>query len=148
MVLREVYVKLDQVSARVDQVAASVNGLQGLSGRVDTAEEDIDALEEWTGAAELQLAEIQQRLDAPEDDGSGDRITELERQVGGEGGLADRADALEEGQRTLEDSLAQLSGAVQVAQDGAVTVGDPLVPLYLVGQVYINGVLFGEEETA
>lgn len=128
--LRKVYARLDQVAAKVDQLSASVTGLQGLSGRMDTAESDIDALEEWTGAAEQQLADIQSRLDTPEDGGTDERIR-----------------TLEESQRTTGERLEKLSGVVQVAEDGSATIGTEGAVLRLVGQIYINGVLYGGEET-
>lgn len=145
--LRKVYTRLDQVSAKLDQLSASVNGLQGLSGRVDTAEDDIDALEEWTGAAELQLEDIQSRLDTPEDGGTDERVETLEGQVSGEGGLMERVGTLEESQKATEEHLQKLSGVTNVAEDGSVTIGNEASVLHLVGQIYINGVLYGGEDT-
>lgn len=145
--LRKVYARLDQVSAKVDQLSASVTGLQGLSGRMDNAESDIDALEEWTGAAEQQLADIQSRLDTPEDGGTDEKVQTLEGQISGEGGLMERVSTLEESQRTTGERLEKLSGVVQVAEDGSATIGNEGAVLRLVGQIYINGVLYGGEET-
>lgn len=145
--LRKVYARLDQVSAKVDQLLASVNEMQGLSGRVEQAETDIIDLQEWTGEAEQQLADIEARLDAPDDGEEDGRLAALEQQVTGEGGLVERIGVVEEAQKVMDEDLKKLSGAVQVAADGAVTIGAASVPVYLVGQVYINGVLYGEEET-
>ncbi len=44
--------------------------------------------------------------------------------------------------KTVEDNVKMLEGAVQVAEDGSVTIGAEGTVLKLVGDVYINGALY------
>lgn len=64
--------------------------------------------------------------------------------------LKDRTKLTEENIEDLAKSrqeLEKISGAVQVADDGSITVGSEGKPLQLVGQIYINGVLYEQGGT-
>ena len=128
--LIKVYDLLNQMSGEISSLTGRVSGIENLAGRVTGAEADIDALEEWTGAAEEQMAQLQQRTESLDS-----RVIQMEDAVTGEGGL-------QEQMGTTQQEIGKLSGAVQVASDGSVTIGSEEKPLRLVGQVYINGVLY------
>lgn len=128
--LVKVYDLLNQMSGEISSLTGRVSGIENLAGRVTGAEADIDALEEWTGAAEEQMAQLQQRTESLDS-----RVKQMEDAVTGEGGL-------QEQMGTTQREIGNLSSAVQVASDGSVTIGSEEKPLRLVGQVYINGVLY------
>lgn len=128
--LVKVYDLLNQMSGEISSLTGRVSGIENLAGRVTGAEADIDALEEWTGAAEEQMAQLQQRTESLDS-----RVKQMEDAVTGEGGL-------QEQMGTTQREIGKLSSAVQVASDGSATIGSEEKPLRLVGQVYINGVLY------
>lgn len=139
-----------QLNARVSSLS---NTVAGLLGRMATAEAETTALSERMGLAEYALGaegDIQNRIYQLETD-----VPMLEQLVSGEGGLEDRMQAAEDSLADMqaqnddtdarlgsaEESLEKLSEAVAV-EEGAVTVGGEDRTLHLVGQIYINGVLF------
>lgn len=111
--LQEMYTVLDDLGNEVAALSEQVGGLQE---RTDTAETSITALK-----GRMTLAE--------------GNIETLAESVSGEGGLQERTEA-------AETAIEALAGAVQVAEDGSATVGTQGKALKLVGDVYINGVLY------
>ena len=143
--LQKVYTLLNQMSTEIDSLSGRVSGTESLSGRVTTAESKIDDLEEWTDAAEQQIGDLQRRVDTAEEAAEDlvgrvkqleddQTLEQLQEAVTGEGGLQEQV-------RTAQQDLRQISGIVQVAEDGSATVGAEGKALRLVGQIYINGVL-------
>lgn len=119
--LQQVYAKLNKLSTEVDRLRSQVSESGDVSERVGD-------LEEWTGAAEVQLADLDGRVTKLEQD---ETVATLQETVTGEGGLQERVEKVE--------SIAQ------VAEDGTGTLGGEGKVLHLVGQIYINGVLYGGE---
>ena len=125
-----------------------------LQARMITAEEDIGSLKGRATITEGNVEDLAGRVKQLEDDqtldglqdavtgegGLQERVAAMEGTVTGEGGLQEQMDA-------TKQKLANISGAVQVADDGSVTVGFEGKPLRLVGQVYINGVLYEQGGT-
>ena len=166
--LQKVYVLLNQMTTEINSISGRVSSVENISSRVTTTEGEIDDLEEWTGTAEQQIGELQRRTGTAEEGieelsgrvkqledaqtlgdlqeavtgegGLQERVADLEGAVTGEGGLQEQMDATERG-------LEKISGAVRVADDGSVTVGSEGKPLRLVGQIYINGVLYEQGGT-
>ncbi|MBQ7346111.1 MAG: hypothetical protein IJW45_08665 [Oscillospiraceae bacterium] len=126
--LQQVYAKLNQLSTEVDRLRSQVSESGDVSGRVGD-------LEEWTGAAEEQLADLGDRVTELELD---ETVAALQETVTGEGGLQERVVALDERTERVES-------VVQVAEDGTGTLGGEGKVLHLVGQIYINGILYGSE---
>ena len=149
--LQKVYTLLNQMSTEIDSLSGRVSGTENLSGRVTTAESKIDDLEEWTDAAERQIGDLQRRVDTAEE-ATGDlagrvkqleddqTLEQLQEAVMGEGGLQEQV-------RTAQQDLRQISGIVQVAEDGSIIVGAEGKTMNLVGQIYINGVLIEQGGT-
>ena len=150
--LEKVYTQLNQMAAEIDRLSGRVSGTENLSGRMTTAEGEITALKGRTKLTEENIEDLADRTTAAEggiDDlqeavtgegGLQERVADLEDAVTGEGGLQEQMDA-------TEQELEKISGAVQVADDGSVTVGSEGKPLRLVGQIYINGVLYEQGGT-
>ena len=150
--LEKVYTQLNQMAAEIDRLSGRVSGTENLSGRMTTAEGEITALKGRTKLTEENIEDLADRTTAAEggiDDlqeavtgegGLQERVADLEGAVTGEGGLQEQMDA-------TEQELEKISGAVQVADDGSVTVGSEGKPLRLVGQIYINGVLYEQGGT-
>ena len=170
--LEQVQGELRQLAARLpesegmqkelEQLQKTVTGEGGLSDRVKALEEDdtLGQLQETvTGPGGLS-----ERVKALEED---DTLGQLQETVTGPGGLSERVKALEE-----DDSLAKLQEAVtgegglseqvaDLAEDmtgvctvvkpaeggGAATLGEAGKDLYLVGNIYINGILFEQGGT-
>lgn len=126
--LRQVYAKLNQLSTEVDRLRSQVSESTDVSGRVDD-------LEEWSGAAEEQLADLDVRVTAMEQD---ETLTTLQETLTGEGGLQEQI-------LTLGEKVGKIESVVQVAEDGTGAIGGEGKVLHLVGQIYINGVLYGGE---
>lgn len=167
--LQKVYALLDQMAVRIDNLSGRVTGTENLSGRMTAAEGEITALKgrvklaegnveslgDRTTAAESGIDDLQSRMKTAESDiGSlKGQATVTERNVND---LADRVKVLEDDQTLGElqeqmnvnkQALEKISGAVQVEEDGSTTVGAEGKPLRLVGQIYINGVLYEQGGT-
>lgn len=112
--------QVSQLSSAVANLSARVDAEDSLAGRVSILEEDVAA--------------VSQRISLLEEDNAAkwQRFTDLEVTVSGEGGLLERMTA-------AEAAIAALMGAVQVAEDGEVTVGQEGTALHLIGNVDING---------
>lgn len=115
----------------------AVEGEGGLHDRAATAETDIVSLKEQVITAEENIENLADRVKQIEDDQS---LDDLQETVAGEGGLQEQV-------AESQQELKKISGAVQVAEDGIVTVGSEGKTLHLVGQIYINGVLYEQGGT-
>lgn len=135
--LEKVYTQLNQMAAEIDRLSGRVSGTENLSGRMTTAEGEITALKGRVKLTEENIEDLTGRVKQLEDDQT---LDDLQREVTGEGGLQEQMDA-------AKKELEKISGAVQVADDGSVTVGSEGKPLRLVGQVYINGMLYEQGGT-
>lgn len=112
--------QVSQLSSAVANLSARVDAEDNLAGRVSMLAEDVAA--------------VSQRISLLEEDNAAkwQRFADLEATVSGEGGLLERMTA-------AEAAIAALMGAVQVAEDGEVTVGQEGTALHLIGIVDING---------
>lgn len=115
-----------QVQLLTNQLNALRSTVDSMVGRVSAAENIAGRMRE----AETAIEELQTDADEREE-----RLFQLETEVQGEGGMAERM-------QKAETDLQQMAGIVQVAEDGSVTVGAEGKPLYLTGEIYINGVLY------
>lgn len=170
--LNQMAAQIDSLSGRVTgtenlsgRMTTAEGEITALKGRVKLTEENIEDLADRTTAAETDIDDLQDRMKATESDigdlkgrttitegnveDLADRVKkmeddqtlgELQEAVTGEGGL-------QEQMATAKQELEKISGAVQVADDGSVTVGSEGKPLRLVGRVYINGVLYEQGGT-
>lgn len=143
--LEKVYTQLNQMSAEIDRLSGRVSGAENLSGRVTTAEGEIDdlkgrvkltegnieSLKGRTTVTEGNVEDLADRVKALEDDQT---LEQLQDTVTGEGGLREQM-------ASANEKLEKISGTIQVADDGSAAVGSEGKVLRLVGQVYINGVL-------
>lgn len=161
--LEKVYNTLNQMSAEIDSLSGRVTGAENLSGRMSAAEGEITGLKGRVTLAEGNLEDMGDRVTAAEEntndlagrtEDTEAAITELTgRETVAEENivtLEERVKALEDDQTVAEmqDQVETLSSAVQVAEDGSVMIGSAENPLHLVGQIYINGVLFEQGGTA
>ena len=120
-----------------DRATTAETDIDDLRDRMKTAEADIGSLKGWATITEGNVEDLASRVKQLEDDQT---LDDLQEAVTGEGGLQEQMDAAKKG-------LEKISGAVQVADDGSVTVGSEGKPLRLVGQVYINGMLYEQGGT-
>lgn len=135
--LEKVYTQLNQMAAEIDRLSGRVSGTENLSGRMTTAEGEITGLKGRTKLTEENIEDLAGRVKQLEDDQT---LDDLQEAVTGEGGLQEQV-------AESQQELKKISGAVQVADDGSVTVGSEGKPLRLVGQIYINGVLYEQGGT-
>lgn len=151
--LAQVYKELEQVQGELRQLAARLPESEGMQKELEQLQKTV------TGEGGLS-----DRVKALEED---DTLGQLQETVTGPGGLSERVKALEE-----DDSLAKLQEAVtgegglseqvaDLAEDmtgvctvvkpaeggGAATLGEAGKDLYLVGNIYINGILFEQGGT-
>jgi len=106
---------ISQMDSKVDALSARLGNTEELVGRL-TSLEDSDEL--LAG----EIVGMQESLAAMEETVAG-----LDLLLNGEGGILDRLEA-------VEGKL----GAVTVGEDGSLTLGTEGLPLYLVGQVFVN----------
>ena len=132
--LNKVYNQLNQLKSLCDSMSARLSNLEskvadanaeidGIKDRLADAEDGAEALGEWILKVETDVSELEQKS------------ASLQESVSGDGGLTERTDA-------LEGKVEKLEGVAQVAADGSATVGAAGKDLHLVGNIYINGVLF------
>ena len=144
----------ENIEDLADRTTAAEGGIEGLKDRMGTAESEVTSLKGRATITEGNVEDLAGRVKALEDDQT---LEDLQEAVTGEGGLQERTKALEdavtgedglqEQMTATEQDLKKLSDTVQVADDGSVTVGSEGKPLHLVGQVYINGVLYEQGGT-
>lgn len=120
-----------------DRATTAETDIDDLRDRMKTAEADIGSLKGWATITEGNVEDLASRVKQLEDDQT---LDDLQEAVTGEGGLQEQMGA-------TEQELEKISGAVQVANDGSATVGSEGKVLRLVGQVYINGVLYEQGGT-
>lgn len=144
----------ENIEDLADRTTTAETGIDDMQDRMKTAEADVGSLKGRATITEGNVEDLAGRVKQLEDDqtlgdlqeavtgegGLQERVTDLEGAVTGEGGLQEQMDA-------TEQELEKISGAVQVADDGSITVGSEGKPLRLVGQIYINGVLYEQGGT-
>ena len=158
---------LSQMSSSVDNIKSRISAVENISGRVGDLEDAVfeeGGLVEWVEDLDNQIGGeggLTERVGALEETasgegGHGDRLDAIEEQLNGETGIEARLGGLEEsltGEEGLAGQVAahgqQLQSIGQVMKTGEEgdTIGTEGKPLYLVGQIYINGVLYGQEES-
>lgn len=152
--------QLSAISSQVSQLKVQVETLQGrvtdvgdLGGRVTALEEDETYLEQRMDAADEAITSLQNTASDHEQ-----RITTQETAVEE---LTEQADRTETAVAAMDDELAALTQTVseldaavksvqtviQSAEDGSSTIGQEGGKLYLVGEVYVNGVLLEQGGT-
>lgn len=137
--LEKVYALLNQASTEIDNLSSRVSGVENLSGRVTAAESEITALKGRTTLTEGSINDLANRTATAEADikATKSKATITEENVA----------ALADSVTKLQDVIQKISGSIQVADDGSTTVGAEGKPLYLSGQIYINGVLIEQGGT-
>lgn len=108
---------LSQLSSKVDSISGRVSSVEGLTSRVN------------------ELAETDNML-AEEIAGLQEAFWELRGSIVGADGILQRQERAE-----------QILALIALGEDGTVTIGAEGMPLQLVGQVYINGELYGGDAT-
>lgn len=167
--LQTVSGQLSQLKSQVDSLSGRVSGTESLSGRILSLEENMGVVTVWAAEHEAGTADLPKRMtDAEtaiaqlqaaneETDGAVETLAaqveqnqiglgELDGQINGETGLTAEIAALSTVLSGLRVSLDALAQAVQTS-DTAVTVGRDGKELRLVGTVYINGVLYEQEDS-
>ena len=159
--LRGIQTTLGQLSGKIDRVSGQIGGvteewITSFERRVRELEEDTTAadtredvsgeggLKDRMGAAESEIsvleegyADHEERLQKMEDDD--DSLAQIQALLTGEDGLQGQVQALQENMQAIAE-------LIRNADDGT-TIGKEGVALRLVGNVYINGVLFEQGES-
>ena len=159
--------QLASISGQVAQLKVQVDSLQGrvtdmgdLSKRMDAVEENATYLEQRMETAEGNVVALQET--------AADHEQRLAAQETAVEDLSGRTDAVEADMLTMDADLAALTqtvtdlnaamqrlqetvdGVIQTPEDGSTTLGKEGGKLYLVGEIYLNGVLLeqgGTDET-
>lgn len=152
----------EEINQLKDRATDTETEIGYLDKRITDAEEDANVIKETVAALELEQGNLGGRVDAIEErlprlEQAADDLEVLQETVNGEGGLQERTQSLEDAVAaegglqeqvgTVQQDLQKISGTVQVAEDGSATVGAEGKPLFLVGQIYINGVLYEQGGT-
>ena len=125
--LNKVYNQLNQLKGVCDSMSARLSSLETETGkvkdRITDVEDATEALGEWVLVVERDTT------------AQGQQITDLEETVNGADGVKAKAE-------NLDGRVKKIEGLTQVSADGGTTVGTVGKDLRLVGNIYINGVLF------
>lgn len=116
----EVTQKLSLMQAALTQMKGSVDSLSGRVGGVEDLAGKVDELADSDELLAGEIAAIQEALDG------------LDVAIGGEGGILQRLDAAE-----------RILAIISIGEDGTISIGTEGIPLHLVGQVSINGEIYG-----
>lgn len=112
--------EMTNLKIEVDSLKGRISAIDSLSGRMTDVEADVAALQEWSAYQELTVEDLKSRAATTEQ----------------------RIDGLTEQVETLDADVAELSSKIDVAEDGSATIGEVGTDLHLVGNIYINGILF------
>lgn len=132
--LNKVYNQLNQLRGLCDSMSARLSNLEskvgdanteidGIKDRLVDVEDGAEALGEWVLEVEQDTAT------------QGQQIADLEEAVNGADGVKAKAE-------NLDNRVEKIESVTQVSADGSTTVGTQGKDLRLVGNIYINGVLF------
>lgn len=139
---------LSQVQNEVKSIAGRISGVDELSGKVTDAEEKIGLLEKRTADVETDVAALQERS-AYQEETVGDlknRADSAEQELSdlktGAETREQRIDALTEMVESLDADMAELTSKTEVTEDGGMIIGEVGKDLRLVGNIYINGILY------
>lgn len=147
---------MSQFSGKLDSLTGRVAGIEGLVGRMTAAEQEISYIDKRVTDSEVDIVALQGNLASVETDlktqdarvkaleekvpnleNYADELETLQNVVTGEGGLLERLD-------DAQNDIKRIDEAVRIAEDGSVAVGAEGKVLRLVGEIYINGVLYGQ----
>lgn len=144
--LAKVLAQMNQLKLTIDSLSSRVAGTENLSGRVTAVEEEVAALQAQKETVREDIIQLQTDAGYILQD-----VEKLNTSVYGAGGLEERMTAAEEELPLLREDvdantadIEALSSIVKAEEDGA-TLGNAGRKLHLVGEIYINGVLFGQE---
>lgn len=146
--LQKIANELNQLSSEVETLKGRISGIDSLTTRMKNAETDIEnmktrvvnaegeleALQTWSSYQEETVGDIQERVDNVEQ--------ELADQTTAHANTEQRVAALSDLMEALDADVTELLSLITVADDGSVTMGEEGQDLHLVGNVYINGILF------
>lgn len=146
--LQKIANELNQLSSEVETLKGRISGIDSLTTRMKNAETDIEnmktrvvnaegeleALQTWSSYQEKTVGDIQERVDNVEQ--------ELADQTTAHANTEQRVAALSDLMAALDADVTELLTLITVADDGSVTMGKEGQDLHLVGNVYINGILF------
>lgn len=144
--LATVLAQMNQLKQTIDSLASRVAGAENLSGRVMAVEEEITVLQKQEEGTREDIIQLQTDAGFMQQE-----VEDLNTSIYGTGGLEERMTAAEAELPLLREDVDEntadieaLCGVVKTAEDGD-TVGNAGRKLHLVGEIYINGVLFGQE---
>lgn len=141
---------LSQMSTTVESLRGDINDANRISGRVD----DLEQVVTGKGGLQEQVTALEETVTGEE--GLNTRVAKLDNRVGilaeavaGEEGLNTNMAILVEavlGEEGLLVEMEKLRGAVAVQEDESVTFGSQGKRIDLIGDIYINGVLYAQGE--
>lgn len=159
--------ELSTVKSNVDTLMGRLSVVDNLSGRMTDVEADVAALQTWSAYQEEAVGNLENRADSAEEE-----LAELKKDTDDHtrqlADLETQAEALdtdvaaleaeaemqkqqmtgyENRLKALEEGVQALGASVQLGEDGRVTLGEEGRDVHLVGNIYINGVLFEQGES-
>ena len=132
---------LNQISTSVDTLRGEVSDANRLSGRIGTLEEAVTA----EGGLQDRVEVLEESANNEED--LQNQVALLNETVSAEGGLQDRIGTLEEVVAGVMLNMDKIKRAITVQEDESVIFGALGKRIDLVGDIYINGVLYSQGET-
>ena len=132
---------LNQISTSVDTLRGEVSDANRLSGRIGTLEEAVTA----EGGLQDRVEVLEESANNEED--LQNQVALLNETVSADGGLQDRIGTLEEVVAGVMLNMDKIKRAITVQEDESVIFGALGKRIDLVGDIYINGVLYSQGET-
>lgn len=131
--LQKLIAQVNQFSSELRSLSARVSGVEDVAGRVTKVEEELSYLQTDVAGNKTAIKGLQEDVAGVLE--KQEELDALQETVNGETGILAQ---LEQIQQTVEE----IAGAVQIAEDGSATIGAEEKILNLVGTIYINGVLY------
>ena len=110
------------------------NEVSIIKGRISGLETDVTSLQEWSAYHEETVVELKNRADNAEQ--------ELEDLKTGAETRDQSINALADLVETMDADMAELKSKTDVTEDGTMIIGEAGKDLRLVGNIYINGILY------
>ncbi len=133
-----------ELSNRIRDLEKNVTGDDGLREKVSALDKTVNG-EDGLNARVTMLGE-----EVSGEEGLGKKVAALSDLVTGADGLQAQMEELDSavtGEDGLQMQMLKLEVAVRVQEDGSIILGDPGQRVDLVGDIYINGVLYSQGET-
>ena len=131
--------KVEGMAIAINSIEMTLNGMRGLPGRVTAVETDVANIQSAINDMELLLDDLK---------GLPSRVESTEEEIGYlQLDRDDHEDRISKNESAIEDAQSEIDALAQIVyvKDGVAVVGAEGKPLHIIGEIYINGILYKQE---